>query len=202
MSGGLYGDWDKAIQMIDGWQKNLKRALHKALLQEGEFLRAQIILGISSGAPGGEKFAPRSQLTTAFMKVTGHGGYTNTLIRSGDLRNSVTVVPKGDAVFVGILRQTRGRSNLYNLASIHEFGRTFLVQWTAKSRAWFFAMMRKAGIEVNPARRLPAPRGMRLVRIPARPFLGPVFKKYMGNHAAAVDRYMGRVVKLLKRYAR
>jgi hypothetical protein len=257
----LFGDWDKALALLDDWRRRLPRALHAALLQEGQFARTAIIEGIDSGAPGGQPFAPLSSNTLmvrrigaaskamaagrardarmtarAFAKVGAAGlrarvalpgklkasawktmgaaigagvrqvGGSKILVQSGTLRNSITVVRRNRQVFIGVLRSAQGRDGrkVYNIARIHEFGAgPFAVKWTPKSRAWWFAQLRQAGISgggsKGPSWATPSHLGgMRLVRIPPRPFLRPVFRKLYGNFPRANLRYCQRVLAILQ----
>src|SRR5262249_12092332 len=88
-----------------------------------------------------------------------------------ELRNGISVVQSDEGVFIGILRtaRTRAGASLVNVADIQENGRgPFLVPMTFKSTRFLHG----AGI--------PSPGASRfaVVRIPARPFIRPVFETY------------------------
>lgn len=146
----------------------------------------------------------RSQWTT-FGQAVGAGvrkvGGSKILIQSGALRNSITVVRRGRGqVFIGVLRSAMSRNGrkLYNIARIHEYGMgPVAIRWTPQSRRWWFAMLRQAGLAPKGGGK-GLPGGMRLVRIPPRPFLRPTFRQLYGNWSKANALYCWRVVRLLQ----
>lgn len=174
----------KALSVLEQLPGKLKKAQEKAVLQEAQFLRAKVIEGIDSGAPGGKPFAPHSPMTLAVRKARGFGGSKILVVRGG-LRGSVVAISLGPgAAFVGVHSKSGAG---VNIARIHEEGRTFTTTWTARQRRWFFVMMRKAGVPPRYGPKLPpAMRKARAaagptaitIRIPARPFIGPVLEKY------------------------
>lgn len=172
------GDWAEAARIFATMQARLPAALKQALLAEGQFLRSKMIRGLISGAPGGKKFKPHSDLTLAIRKAQGFGG-TKVLIQTGSLLGSIAVVPFGGGVFVGVRRGAarRGRKDIVDIAEIHEEGRSWTQRMTARQRRFLFAMLRKAG---NPAMSSNAQSGGATlsIRIPARPFIKPIIKKY------------------------
>jgi hypothetical protein len=175
----LFGDWDKLPEVLT-LAARFQKSVDRSLLKEGHHLRGQIVTGVASGAPGGKPFAPLSPITLAIRRASGFGG-GKPLNVSGALRGSVVVVKRGDGVFVGLLRQG-GAQKLANVGAIHEFGATWTQRWTARSRRWFFAMLRKAGVPAlsGPRRKGGAFRsqtGSVTITIPARPFIGPVWEK-------------------------
>ena len=116
----LVGDWAKARSLLRRGPGRIKKAVRKALLQEGQFYRTQIIKGIRSQAPGGKAFAPLEPATIAAK------GSSKALIDTGTLIRSVTVrkLSGGDAVFIGVARTvlSAGGQSLADIAAIHEFG--------------------------------------------------------------------------------
>lgn len=186
----LFGDWDKADKIVNTMQPTFDQAARKAMLQFAHFLRRQIVTGIREGAPGGEAFTPLSPKTLAVRAFRGFKG-TKPLIHRGDLRNAIVVkeVPSMKAVFVGVLRSASrggqpGGEPLINVAQLMEQGGgPYVVPITAKSRRFYHAALEAAGL---------APAGggggasgsgsgkvsIAIFRIPARPFLRPVFDKY------------------------
>lgn len=191
------GNWEKALRILDAAPKRLADAQHRALLQEAQFFRGKIVEGIREQAPGGQAFAPLSPTTLAIRQFRGFRG-TKALIHHGDLRNSVAVVREGDTVFVGVLRsaQSRDGAALVNVASAHEHGTKPIVRkLTPKVRAFLFAAFRKAGIE-KAAAVGGTKTGVVVSRVPARPFLGPVFEKHAKPDEVA-RRFLGRITKLL-----
>lgn len=189
----LHGDWKKADQILKNGSRRMKRAVKVALKKEGQFLRREVVRGIRRQAPGGKKFRKVEKTTLAIRRFQGFRG-RKALIRAGDLVGSITVLSRGDGVFIGVLKTKRtgdGRS-MVNVARIHEFGsRPFVIKITPKMQRFLHMVFAKA--------RLTAPRkaganstGMIVTRIPKRPFLKPVFDK----HAKPQDigpRVMDRV---------
>jgi hypothetical protein len=156
--------------------------MDRSLLEEGQFFRNKIIEGLDSQAPGGKTLRPLSPFTLKVRRAWGFRG-TKALIRSGELRNSVTMVRAGKhAVFVGILNTARGGAvqdrNLAEVGRLHEFGGTF--HGLAPSASG-------KGLHIT------------TIRTPARPFIKPVFDKYGGLRGALrmqarVARKMGGLI--------
>ena len=190
------GDWTAARRILASAPKRLHEAQQKAVLQEAQFFRTKIVEGLRSGAPGGDAFQPLAPTTLAIRKLRGSKG-TKPLIRYGDLRNSIAVVKEGDGVFVGVLRSAKssGGAALVNVAAIHEFGsRPIVVKITPKVRRLLHVAFRQAGLEEKSGDRPST--GIAVIRIPARPFLRPVFEKY-GSPEVVARRFVERVAKLL-----
>ena len=190
------GDWKAALRILNAAPKRLATAQHTAILQEAQFFRTKIVEGIRDQAPGGQSIAPIAPTTLAIRQCRGFRG-TKALIHRGDLRNSVAVVRDGDTVFVGVLRsaQSRDGAPLVNVAAAHEYGtKPIARKLTPKARAFLHAAFRNAGLE-RPAANA-AKTGVVVSRIPARPFLSPVFDKH-GKPEEVTKRFLGRIAKLL-----
>lgn len=190
------GAWKGARRILSSAPKRIKDAQDKAVLQEAQFFRTKIVEGLRSGAPGGQALQPLAPTTLAIRKLRGFKG-SKPLIVQGDLRNSIAVVKEGDGVFVGVLRSARSRAggSLVDIARVHESGsRPIVVKITPKVRALLHAAFRKAGSE-RPSTGRPST-GIAVIRIPARPFLRPVFEKY-GQPEDVAKRFIERVAKLL-----
>ena len=135
---------------------------------------------------------PPSASTPATRRFKGGGG-SKALIVKGDLRNSITVLLKGDEAFIGILKSARSSSggSAVNVAEIQELGGPpVIIPMTPKMRRFLFAMLRKSG---------QAPRGgtgsgVVVVQVPARPSLRPAFSKF---RTGAERRFLERVAKEL-----
>jgi hypothetical protein len=191
------GAWSRVGKLLAAAPKHMKEAVDKALLQEAQFFRTQIVEGITKQAPGGKAFAPLAPTTLAIRKFRGFKG-TKALLVQGDLRNSITVVKEGDRVFVGVLRSAKGRGGqkLVDVATVHEYGsRPIAVKLTPKARAFLHAAFRNAGLD-SPARDKPST-GIAIIKVPARPFFGPVFDKYGADANAVSKRFLERVAKNL-----
>ena len=190
------GDWTAARRILASAPKRLREAQDKAVLQEAQFFRTKIVEGLRSGAPGGQAFQPLAPTTLAIRRLRGGKG-TKPLIHHGDLRNSIAVVREGNGVFVGVLRSAKssGGASLVNIAAVHEFGsRPIVVKITPKVRRFLHAAFRKAGLDEKSGDRPST--GVAVIRLPARPFLRPVFEKY-GAPEEVARRFVERVAKLL-----
>jgi phage gpG-like protein len=172
------GDWTRVGQLLARAPERVQKAIDKAMLQEGQFLRTKIVEGLREQAPGGRVFAPLAPTTLAIRKFRGFGG-TKALLVRGDLRNSITVTRDGDKVLVGVLRTARNRAgqSLVDIAAMNEHGsRPIIMKLTPKARAFLHAAFRKAGLD-QPGTGQPST-GIAVVQMPPRPFLAPVFEKY------------------------
>jgi hypothetical protein len=190
------GDWSLARRILTSASRRFKDAIDKAVLQEAQFFRTKIVEGLREGAPGGQAFAALAPTTLAIRRFRGFKG-TKPLVVRGDLRNSIAVVKQADGVFVGVLRTAKGKSgqSLANIAATHEFGsRAIAVKLTPKARRFLHAAFRSAGLDAPDADR--KTRGIAVIRIPARPFLRPVFEEH-GKPEDVSRRFLDRVAKLL-----
>jgi hypothetical protein len=190
------GDWSLARRILSGASRRVKDAIDKAVLQEAQFFRTKIVEGLRSGAPGGQALQPLAPTTLAIRRFRGFKG-TKPLVVHRDLRNSIAVVRQADGVFVGVLRTAKGKGgqSLVNIAAVHEFGsRAIAVKLTPKMRRFLHAVSRSAGLDA-PAGDKPST-GIAVIRIPARPFLRPVFEEH-GQPKDVSRRFLDRVAKLL-----
>jgi phage gpG-like protein len=180
----LLGDWAKTGKIVDTMADRFRAAADKAIMREGHFLRGHMVQNITSGgAAAGAPFAPLSATTLKIRKFRGFGG-TKVLMQTGALRGSITVAKVGGGVFVGILRKGgKGKGGRANVAEIHEFGITFSMPTTEKQRRFLMVALSGAkGTKGSPgkgsgARASGGGGGSIKVRIPARPFIGPVVDK-------------------------
>lgn len=164
------GDWNASAKVLSEAHDRLYEAIRRGLHQTGQRMRTAIVKGIRDQAPGGKTFAPITALTAS------RKGSSKALIHHGDLMNAITYrVDEGKLqVFVGILRNTRGRNKetgapyMVDIADVHEFGR--VIEVTPKMRRFF---LREFGIALKPT--------TTHIYIPARPFLRPVFEAEKGN---------------------
>jgi hypothetical protein len=186
------GDWAVARRLLAGGPVKLKAAVGTALRQEAQLLRKKIVQGITRQAPGGESIKPPSPLTLAARQMKGRGG-TKALMVSGDLRNGIAAIVKGDEAFVGVPRKARGEDGtaLVDVAQIQEFGAgPIIIPMTPAMRRFLFALLRVAGEGSGGG----SGKGVVVVQIPARPFLRPAFKKFQKG---VQKRFLGRVAKLM-----
>lgn len=186
------GDWKQVRSLMGGINARMSIAIQKAMLAEGQYLRAQMVQGFTTQSPGGSQFAPLSPTTIALRAGDGFSG-TKALIRTGTLRGSITVVREaGGVVFVGVHRQSASR---VNIAEIHEYGRTIRI--TPKMRRFLHAKLRKAGAQAVGS----GGGSSGFITIPARPFVRPVFETYVraGKHQAR-QRFQAHIAKSLGFY--
>ena len=186
------GDWALARQVLSAAPARLRRAIGTAVRQEAHALRNAVVQGLTSQAPGGEPMKPPSPLTLAARQFKGFGG-TKALLVRGDLRNSVSVVVKGDEAFIGVSRSARSKdgASMVDLAKLHEFGGPpVIIPMTPKMRRFLFALLRQAGKEPTGG----SGRGVIVVQVPARPFLRPAFDKF---REGASRRFLERVAREL-----
>lgn len=196
---GMVGPWGAVLKTLAHFPQDFADAKRKALLQEGEFFRNEILKGIREQAPGGKQFKPLSPATIALRRFFGMRG-TKALIAHGDLRNSIVVQAIGDEVFVGILRTAKGvdGQSLVDVAKIQEEGsKPIVVKITPKMSAMLHAAFRQAGGSMNRMGPPPKSTGMIVIQIPARPFLGPVFEKF-GDPELASARFAERFKKAMR----
>ena len=88
------GAWSQVGRLLASAPQRVNAAFDKALLQEAQFLRTKIVEGIREQAPGGQAFTPLAPTTLAIRRFRGFSG-TKALVVQGDLRNSISVIPRG-----------------------------------------------------------------------------------------------------------
>lgn len=184
------GGWARMKKLMDASPARMQAGIKKALDQEGLYLVGQVKKQIRTGP-----FEKLAKTTLAMRRAQGFRG-TKPLIRTGDMRNSVTHVVKGSKLFIGIPRSAKSRDGkkLFNIADIHENGRTFAMRVTPKMLRFWFAVLFKnekkkpAGTTMAPGKKII------IIRIPARPFIAPVFAR---EAKLAPERFLSRLAKNL-----
>jgi hypothetical protein len=210
------GEWGKAALILGRGKARIRGAMDRAVLQEAQFFRKKVVEGFRTQAPGGKKFKPLSPNTLMFRRAQGFGG-KKALIRTGSLRNSISVHkrnrPDGAEAFIGVLRtaRTKDGKKLVNIAEVHEFGsKPIVIPVTPKMRAYVMALIAKKqrsgrdaqGRFIKKGQKGKGgggggfKRGFLIIQIPARPFIGPVARKYFRG-AVAKARFQTRVQTLL-----
>jgi len=185
------GDWSLARAMLQAAPARLKMATDRALRQEAEQLRGEVVEGITKQAPAGEAFSPLARFTLAKRRLRKFSG-SKALIRNADLRNAVTATVRNGEAFVGVPRKAKGRdgAQLADVAKLNEFGSDpIIIPVTPKMRRFLHVLRREAGEGASTAVRTATP-GVIITRIPARPFLRPVFDKFRRD---AGKRFLARV---------
>jgi len=198
-------DWGKARIILDGAMK-LQPLVQKAIVAELQFIRKKIVETFDNEGPPGAKWKPLQPMTLAVRRFEGFKG-TKILQVTRDLVGSISVVAvPGEGGFVGVARSKprKGGQDPVNVARVHEEGRSYSVTFTDRQRRYLFAALAAAGLSRTPTAGKGAPAGTHavLIRIPPRPFLGPVFEQYarpedvarsvQARVAAAVAGKLGR----------
>jgi hypothetical protein len=182
------GDWAAAQAFLTSGPTRVDAALKVAVRREAELFRKEVVQGIAKQAPGDKPFKPLSKRTLALRRFQGFKG-KKALIRRGDLRKAVKVTIAPGGFFVGILRSARSSTgdNLVNVAAVHEFGATIVLRMTPKMRRYLLMVFAKAGLVAPAAPSTSGPSSrVIIVRIPPRPFFGPVADKIRPGSAARV----------------
>jgi hypothetical protein len=202
------GDWPEARLALSKAPKDLEWSIKKAVYQEALFFAKAMKLRLGAGVPP-PLARPRGGGRNAKGRFTkGGGGGSKPLNATGDMRNSIGVLPEGPAfeAFIGIGRNgTTGKGKRAwnaSLAAIHENGAVIVMAMTPKQRA-FLAMLfskskpksAKTGAAPSPGAVRDAPhKGILVIKIPARPFIRPTFEE---NAPGAAARFYGRLAKFL-----
>lgn len=185
------GDWRLARELLEGAPARLRAATDRALRQEAQALRSEVVEGLTKQAPAGQAFSPLARLTLAKRKLRKFSG-SKALIQNADLRNAITATVRDGEAFVGVPRKARGRdgTQLADVAKLNEFGSDpIIIPVTPKLRRFLHVLKRQAGDAPDRAGNTPTP-GVIVTRIPARPFLRPVFDKFRRD---AGKRFLRRV---------
>lgn len=175
----MTGSWKPLSNMLvqGSDQRRWNRAKEKAIVKEAHRIRKIIIQGFNKGGPDGHRWPRLRPMTQLISRAMGKGD-RKPLMLTGDLRNSVSVVQVEDGWFVGVHKQARGRrskNDMVDIASVHEFGsKRYRIRVTPKMRRFFFWLFKKTKGQIKP---LKASTTEIVVRIPPRPFIGPVWEK-------------------------
>ena len=166
--------------------QDIDRHVKISVLAELQYLRKRVLEVFKNEGPPGSKWPALSPITIAVRSFEGFKG-TKILQVTRDLMGSISVIPDGElGGFVGVAR-TKARKDgqdPVNLARLHEQGATFAHTVTPAQRRYLFAALAAAGLNTAPpaghARSFDGPvTGTTIViKIPPRPFLGPVFDVY------------------------
>lgn len=196
----LTGDWSMAKTILASGAE-LSKAIDYAVQMEAQDARKKIIKGIRDQAPGGRKFAPLSPMTLAMRKLRGFRG-SKALVESGALIGSITVVRKSKGKwFVGVLRSARAKDgkSLVNVARVHELGAVIVLRVSPKMRTFLMASMRRANLGGSKKGAGfiggQLSRGIIVIKIPARPFIGPVIDKIAKDRAGLQKRLAQRIAR-------
>ena len=187
------GQWAQADELLGARARvRVQRSLMLGVRKEAELARSLLIEGIRKQAPGGKKFAPLRPSTLKKRRLTGFRGRKALIVR-GDLINSIVTRHGALGSFVGVLRTAKARDgkSLVNVMMIQEQGRTIVIPVTPGVQRFLGFMLRNKGRR-RVARK--SPRGIIIVKIPARPVFAPVWEKHFSGTQSA-KRIEGRVSK-------
>lgn len=186
------GDWASAGRLLQTMPAKLKTTVSIAFRQEAELLRRQIVQGITNQAPGDKSFKDLSILTLAARRLKNFKG-TKALLRRGDLRNAIATIVRGEEAFIGVPRKTRDKEGkpVIDIAELNEFGSNpIVIPITPKMRKYLAVLFREAGEIYGSAGEGGSNANVVVTRIPARPFLRPVFEKFS---VGAQERFLNRI---------
>lgn len=173
----FFGAWADASRIATTMSEKFGKAAERAVMKEAHRLRGLIIRNITGGGrPAGAPFAELSPLTLVMRKFRRGFGGSKPLIQTAALRNSISVVKVGGgAVFVGVMRKASKKG--VNVAELMEFGsKQYSIKMTPKMRRFLMKAFRMAGL-VSSGAKGSGGGGMLVIKIPARPFIGPVVDK-------------------------
>lgn len=189
MSVRKIGEWGKAARILRAYSTRFGAVVDQAVHREALRYEKEMKEGIKDQAPGGVRFRPLSPITIAMKRSS------KALIDKGDLRNSIgTRKITAKAYFAGVHRTARNRAggDLANIGAVHEFGAEYKQVVTAKQARFFRALYMKGLWPHEDFRTVPKEGNTITVRIPARPFVAPVFEKLSPG---AAKRVMDDVLK-------
>lgn len=199
----LTGNWQRAMSDLRDAGARMSLSIDRAVAQEAHDARKQIVQGIRSQQPAGQRFERLSRLALAIRRARGFRG-TKALIRTSALIGSVNVKRAGKGrYFVGVLRGGKSREGemLTTIAEIQEKGSTHVVRVTPKMRRFLMMQLRRAGVLQRRRRgsgfQSSIQKRVMVIRIPARPFMQPVFDSIASNPVALRRRLGQRMAKLL-----
>ena len=173
----------------------MKPAIRKAVRKEARGLRDALRKGIKSQSPGGESFRKLSPLTTAArrMRTTKRGSkHARALDVTGEMIKAIKVHMVGDNAFVGIEKRATGSDGrrLQDIARMNDQGsKPIRINMTPKMRRFLAVLFRKAG-----GARTGGGGGRKaiIVRIPARPFVKPVYTKWRAGFDKRFDKALSK----------
>lgn len=194
------GQWEEARARVGPTSiVRIRRASRLAMLRQAQFARRMIVQGIRKQAPGGKSFKSLSPTTLAMRRFRGFRG-TKALIVRADLRNAITVKTSAEGAFIGILKTARSKdgSRLANVGLVHEEGRTFIMRATPKILALLHKAFREGGVGAGGMKGSTAAGSILIIKIPARPFIEPVFDKFFSDAKKTRFRVLLEMARILK----
>lgn len=163
-----------------------REAKRRAVLKECHRLRGIMVLSFNRGGPPGKRWKALSAFTQIMGRIKGKGD-RHPLLDTGDLRNSHSVVEEDkDTFFVGVHRtaksKKKGQPSMVNLGLIHENGtKPIYIRISPKMRWWWRnILVPKSKGQIRPLKNTTI---AIVVRIPARPWIGPIWDKEKNQSA-------------------
>lgn len=120
------GDWPEARVAVARMGARMVKASEKATKQEAQLFRAMVVRAFNSrGKSNGVAWKPIKPATKKRKRSS------KPLIDSGQLRNSVQIVERGDSVFVGVPSFARRKDGgpLVSIAAVHEYGKKIAITY-------------------------------------------------------------------------
>lgn len=183
------GQWGQAARILNAYSTRFGAVVDRAVHREALRYEKEMKEGIKDQAPGGVRFKPLSAITIARKRSS------KALIDKADLRNSIgTRKITSKAYFAGVHRTAMSRDggNLANIGAVHELGAEYKQTVTAKQARFFRALYFKGLWPYEGWQTVPKEGDVINIRIPARPFVAPVFEKLSPG---AAKRVMDDVLK-------
>ncbi len=211
------GDWGAAHKTLKELTRN-RKFMANIIATEARHAAHLVRRNLETrGRLTGTTWPPLKKLTLKLKKDK------RTLIETAQLYKAIDATKHGDKWFIGVSSKAvhkgkGGRISMASLAEVHEMGATIVQTWTPKQMRAFFALLAKAGLSRRPkvaGKPEPVPtrdaRGRFLkkpprtagktvvIRIPARPFVGPVLERlYIGATSEVEKRILKAVKSALK----
>lgn len=171
----LTGDWDEAGDVLRRGPVLVRLAMDDVLQSEARHAVEAMGHALENGGPEGRKTRPLKPLTLLARRLAGIRG-NSPLYATGTMRRALTVKPIPRGYFAGVPAVRHRGRDMARIAKAHEYGAgPYLVKMTPKMRRFLFGVLLKG----QPAgrRRRGGKAGYVLVRIPPRPFVGPVARR-------------------------
>lgn len=174
----------------------MRTYLDRAVADEAHLLRSGMMKTLTMGGRvaggSGEKWPRLKRITLEMRRNASRADGRGTkgskpLVRTGSLRNSISVHKKADAqYFVGVHRSTQSADgqSMVNIAALHERG-PYVIPITDKMRSYFMFLYVKGVIK-----KVWPPPGKTHIFVPARRFAQPTFEAWSKG---APDRIMQRM---------
>lgn len=178
----LTGDWAEVGRILRVNQARLPLVIDRVVKAESERLAKMIRLGITRQSPGGKKLRRPAASTILGRRLAGVRG-SLALVSSRKMLRSISARRTGlAAFFVGVPRKRAGSIDMARIAQINEEGMgPVIVRISPKMRRFLHVLFSRTGDAAPRGGERP---GFIVIRIPARPFIGPVVDHEMAPRRA------------------